>query len=92
MPLLTALADEIVALDLGRVIAQGKPSDVVHDPRVVASYLGTSEEAAARSGSLVEALPLEPEVAKGGTKTRSSTQTRRKPAASKSTRTPRGKS
>src|SRR3989441_9618444 len=52
MPLLTALADEIVALDLGRVIAQGKPDDVVNDPHVVASYLGTRVEAAARSGSL----------------------------------------
>src|SRR5207302_376804 len=34
MPLLTGLADEIVALDLGQVIARGAPAEVVHDPHV----------------------------------------------------------
>ena len=50
LPLLTSVADRMVAMELGEVIAQGDPSDVVHDPRVVASYLGTDEAAISRSG------------------------------------------
>ncbi|MGH9048813.1 MAG: ATP-binding cassette domain-containing protein, partial [Acidimicrobiia bacterium] len=51
LPLLSSVADRIVALDLGSVIAEGRPDDVVHDPAVVASYLGTSESTIARSGA-----------------------------------------
>ncbi len=50
LPLLTSVADRLVAMELGEVIASGDPSDVVHDPRVVASYLGTDEAAISRSG------------------------------------------
>lgn len=48
VPLVSALADELIALDLGRVIARGASSDVVRDPGVVAAYLGGSEEAFTR--------------------------------------------
>ena len=40
----------MLALDLGRVIAGGTPHEVVNHPAVVASYLGTSEDAIQRSG------------------------------------------
>ncbi len=40
MPLLTGLADRVVALDLGRVVTEGPPLEVVRHPRVVESYLG----------------------------------------------------
>jgi branched-chain amino acid transport system ATP-binding protein len=40
MPLITGLADRIIGLDTGRVIAEGTPSDVINHPAVVESYLG----------------------------------------------------
>ena len=51
IPLVTSIADELVCLHLGRVIALGPPAAVLEDPEVVSSYLGTSELAIARSGS-----------------------------------------
>jgi branched-chain amino acid transport system ATP-binding protein len=42
MPLITGLADHIVALELGAVIAAGAPEVVLEDPRVVESYLGAT--------------------------------------------------
>ena len=40
MPLITDLSDRLLALELGRIIAEGAPGDVITDPRVVSSYLG----------------------------------------------------
>ncbi|MFM7615893.1 MAG: ATP-binding cassette domain-containing protein, partial [Actinomycetes bacterium] len=51
LPLLTSVADRLVALDLGAVVTIGDPAEVVSHPTVVESYLGTSEAAIARSGS-----------------------------------------
>jgi branched-chain amino acid transport system ATP-binding protein len=51
VPLLLGIADRLVALDLGIVVADGRPDDVVNDPVVVQSYLGTDSTAISRSGS-----------------------------------------
>ncbi|HWS47991.1 MAG TPA: MFS transporter [Acidimicrobiia bacterium] len=51
VPLLLGIADRLVALDLGEIVATGAPDDVVHDPTVVRSYLGTTESVIARSGT-----------------------------------------
>jgi ABC-type branched-subunit amino acid transport system ATPase component/MFS family permease len=51
LPLLTSIADRMIALDLGEVIAEGTPTDVVRHPAVIASYLGTTESTVARSGA-----------------------------------------
>jgi ABC-type branched-subunit amino acid transport system ATPase component len=50
MPLIAAVSDEVIALELGGVIARGTPSEVLSHPRVVESYLGTDAAAIARSG------------------------------------------
>jgi len=52
MPLISAVADELIALDQGRFVTRGSPADVLEDERVVESYLGTTVEAVNRSGSI----------------------------------------
>jgi branched-chain amino acid transport system ATP-binding protein len=52
MPLITAVADRLVALDQGLLIADGSPDAVLHDPVVVSSYLGDNAAAIGRSGAL----------------------------------------
>jgi branched-chain amino acid transport system ATP-binding protein len=51
LPLLGSISDRMIALDLGRVVAEGTPAEVVEHPAVVASYLGTDESAISRSGA-----------------------------------------
>jgi ABC-type branched-subunit amino acid transport system ATPase component/MFS family permease len=55
MPLVTAVADRLVALDQGRVLTEGPPARVLEHPEVVASYLGTDEAVIARSGARARA-------------------------------------
>jgi branched-chain amino acid transport system ATP-binding protein len=50
MPLIVAVSDELLALELGAVVTRGPAADVLEHPQVVAAYLGTSEEAINRSG------------------------------------------
>jgi ABC-type branched-subunit amino acid transport system ATPase component len=51
MPLLRSICDEMYALELGGVIAKGRPDEVLEHPRVIESYLGTDEAAINRSGA-----------------------------------------
>jgi ABC-type branched-subunit amino acid transport system ATPase component len=51
MPLVTAVADRLVALHQGRVVTTGPPAGVLRHGEVVASYLGSNQAVIARSGS-----------------------------------------
>jgi len=51
MPLLLGIAQRVYALETGRVIAVGRPQDVVRHPEVVRSYIGDDLTAMQRSGS-----------------------------------------
>ncbi|CAN5627942.1 hypothetical protein BH20ACT2_BH20ACT2_00260 [soil metagenome] len=55
MPLLTTICDEMVALELGGVIARGTPEEVLDHPAVIESYLGTDDSTINRSGTRGEA-------------------------------------
>ncbi|HVE92547.1 MAG TPA: MFS transporter [Actinomycetota bacterium] len=59
MPLISAISDELVAMEQGAVILRGKPEVVLNDERVIQSYLGTSEDVVQRSG-VVERKKTEP--------------------------------
>jgi ABC-type branched-subunit amino acid transport system ATPase component len=50
MPLITGISNEILALDLGTVVVRGTPDEVINDPHVMESYLGTGGVATKRSG------------------------------------------
>ena len=50
LPLVRDVADRVVAMDQGRVLATGSPDAVLSDPAVVAAYIGDDSRAANRSG------------------------------------------
>jgi branched-chain amino acid transport system ATP-binding protein len=52
MPLLKTICDEMIALELGGIIAQGTPEEVLEHPAVIESYLGTDDTAINRSGAV----------------------------------------
>jgi ABC-type branched-subunit amino acid transport system ATPase component len=52
VPMVFALATQVVVMETGKVASSGSPEAVMQDPAAVAAYLGASPEALARSGRL----------------------------------------
>ncbi|MGQ0832315.1 MAG: ATP-binding cassette domain-containing protein [Microthrixaceae bacterium] len=52
MPLLRTICDRMIALELGGIIAEGPPVEVLEHPAVIESYLGTDDTAINRSGAV----------------------------------------
>jgi ABC-type branched-subunit amino acid transport system ATPase component len=52
MSLVMQVSDRVYCLEAGRVIAEGPPEQVRHDPLVVATYLGTDVRSIQRSGAV----------------------------------------
>jgi branched-chain amino acid transport system ATP-binding protein len=47
MTLVMGVADRITVLDFGKIVADGTPTEIRHDPEVIRAYLGTEIEPAA---------------------------------------------
>jgi ABC-type branched-subunit amino acid transport system ATPase component/ABC-type branched-subunit amino acid transport system permease subunit len=50
IPMVRSIADRLLCMHLGQVLSEGAPDEVLGDPAVIASYLGESDAAVARSG------------------------------------------
>jgi ABC-type branched-subunit amino acid transport system ATPase component/ABC-type branched-subunit amino acid transport system permease subunit len=59
MPLVMSISDRVYCLEAGGVISEGPPDLVRHDPRVIASYLGTDERTIERSNAGQAPAPVE---------------------------------
>ena len=57
MPLICGISDRMIALELGAVVTEGTPDEVIRDPRVVESYLGGDVTVINRSGNVEEPAP-----------------------------------
>ena len=48
MPLVSGIAHRLIALELGAIVSEGTPDQVLADPRVIESYLGSAAERTGR--------------------------------------------
>jgi ABC-type branched-subunit amino acid transport system ATPase component len=60
MPFIMGISDRVYCLEAGRIIAEGVPDHVRHDPAVISSYLGTDERAIERSDAVRLRAPTAP--------------------------------
>jgi ABC-type branched-subunit amino acid transport system ATPase component len=55
VPLVRRIAERVMVMESGRLIADGEPEEVLELPEVIASYLGTDQGALRRSGAALPA-------------------------------------
>jgi ABC-type branched-subunit amino acid transport system ATPase component len=48
------LCDRVLVMERGRKLAEGTPSEIRYDPRVISSYLGESQQPATHDGTEVD--------------------------------------
>ncbi len=51
MPLISGIADRLIALDLGHIVTSGTADEVLSHPAVVSAYLGDDDATISRSGT-----------------------------------------
>jgi len=57
VPLVSSIADRLLCMHVGEIIAEGETAEVLNDPVVVAAYLGTDDVGARRSGDPIVTRP-----------------------------------
>ncbi len=45
MSLVMGVADEVIVLDAGAIVARGSPAEIQRNPRVIEAYIGQAEGA-----------------------------------------------
>jgi branched-chain amino acid transport system permease protein len=60
LPFLTSIADELVVLDAGRIIARGSCAEALSNPAVIEAYLGKPMAASAVVGNVLAAWTASP--------------------------------
>ena len=61
MPMLTSLADRMIAMEAGAIVVTGTPDEVTSHPRVQAAYLGGDLTAIERSGPIAQTVVSPPD-------------------------------
>jgi branched-chain amino acid transport system ATP-binding protein len=77
MPLITSVSDRIIALELGAVLVEGPPQQVISDPLVISSYLGGDLDVINRSGTRAMSGPARQTAARGESRSGSRAGSRR---------------